>query len=246
MSLNPLAPVTDYQSSLNRIFWFTSLAALAATSMIQAHIPEVKHALIHLDEALGTSIDDMLPIRAGILLPAITIGLLARIYRLHGRISHWLGISERFDIDIIIPEFAKQLGIEPDSISEAERLEHRHDIMREAFYRFTGSHSPEIDSHLVYQAIDLWSWFWSGVQSAAIFIVTGLVLIATRNYQAGGFTILLTISLSAVGLPAIRRSCRRYALAQVKSIMSDPLREATVRKAFPWAAEPIVPLRRSA
>ena len=84
MTLNPLAPVTDYQSSLNRIFWFTSLAALAAISMLQAHIPAVKDALLHLDEALGTGIDDMLPIRAGILLPAITIGLLARIYRLHG------------------------------------------------------------------------------------------------------------------------------------------------------------------
>ena len=28
MPLNPLAPVTDYQSMLNRIFWFTTAAAL--------------------------------------------------------------------------------------------------------------------------------------------------------------------------------------------------------------------------
>jgi hypothetical protein len=28
MSFNPLAPVVDYQSMLNRIFWFVSVSAL--------------------------------------------------------------------------------------------------------------------------------------------------------------------------------------------------------------------------
>ncbi len=41
MSLNPLATLDDYQSMLNRIFWFTTASALVATWMLRLRVPEL-------------------------------------------------------------------------------------------------------------------------------------------------------------------------------------------------------------
>ena len=53
MPLNPLAPVTDYQSMLNRIFWFTTAAALAAIWMLRLHIPALDALLSRVDSRVG-------------------------------------------------------------------------------------------------------------------------------------------------------------------------------------------------
>lgn len=234
MSLNPLSPVTDYQSLLNRIFWFTSAAALGAVALLRDNVAGIDSALRHIDLYLDTGSGEILPIPAGYLLPALAIGLFARVFRLHGQLSHWLGISERFDIGVILPEFAKQLGIEPAEVSETQWLEHRHHTMRSAFYRFASSNSPQIDPHLVHQALDLWSWFWIGLQSVFVFAMASLVLIAMGDYRLGAATLGATLSFASVGLPGIRTHCRRYAIAQVKAIMADPARVAEVRQVFSW------------
>ena len=41
MSLSPLTPVTDYQSMLNRIFWFTTASALVGVWMLRLDIPRL-------------------------------------------------------------------------------------------------------------------------------------------------------------------------------------------------------------
>jgi hypothetical protein len=234
MALNPLAPVTDYQSLLNRIFWFTSVAALGAISLLEANVPTIRAALVSFDQALAAGFVEKLPIRASYLLPALSVALLARVFRLHGQLSHWLGISEQFDAKIIMPEFARQLGVDPVTIPEQQWLDHRQEVMRQAFYRFTSSDSPGIDRHLIHQALDLWSWFWAGLQSAVVFSLTSFILIATQSYRAGSATLGITLLLTAFGLPAIRHSCRRYAIAQVNAILADPARAEAVRQAFRW------------
>ena len=45
-SLNPLAPVTDYQSMLNRIVWFTTTSALVSAWILRLYIPALD-ALLH-------------------------------------------------------------------------------------------------------------------------------------------------------------------------------------------------------
>jgi len=173
MALNPLAPVTDYQSLLNRTFWFTSAAALGAVGLLRAYVPEIETALVHMDTHLSSRAGDMLPIRAGYLLPALGLGLLARVFRLHNHLSHWLGISECFDIEVILPEFARQLGIDARKVPAETWRAHRHPVMHQAFYRFASGNSPQIDGHLVHQALDLWSWFWIGLQSVVVYTLTG-------------------------------------------------------------------------
>lgn len=246
MAINPLAPVTDYQSTLNRIFWFTSAAALGAVWLLRQQLPEVEAALGRVDFELQTGAGKLLPIPGGYLVPAIAVGLLSRIFRIHSQLGHWLGIRERFDVDVILKEFAHRVGIDTDMVTEEEWLDHRHDLMRKAFYRFATTRSPQIDDHLVHQALDLWSWFWITLEASAVFVVTSFVLVANGRFEPGMITFAGAVVLAAVGLPAIRLQCKRYAIAQVRAILADPEREAAVREAFAFLKPVRSPWHRAA
>jgi hypothetical protein len=232
MAINPLVPVTDYQSTLNRIFWFTSAAALGAVWLFRTHIPSVEATLGRVDFELHTGAGKLLPIAGGYLLPSLGVGLLSRIFRIHSHVGHWLGIRERFDIDVILTELGRGVDIDIDTVSEEQWLVHRHDLMRKSFYQFTSSKSPQIDEHLIHQALDLWSWFWIVLEATVLYVLTGLVLVGAHVYQVGLITFGGAIAAAAIGLPAIRLQCRLYAIAQVRAILADPAREAEIRRAF--------------
>jgi hypothetical protein len=246
MPLNPLAPVTDYQSMLNRIFWFTTAAALAAVWLLRSHVPELESQLSKIDFAVQFGVDKILPVPAGYLFPALAAGLLTRVYRLHARVSDWLGIRERFEIDVIISELADQLGVDVTRISDEELVERRAAFMRTGFYAFVGSHRPQIDPQLIHQALDAWSWFWIGVESTLLFVLTGFGLIALNEYAAGLQTTTAALALAAVGLPLMRAQCQRYAIAQVREILDDASRESAVREAFQELLGVEVRIRRAA
>jgi len=232
MSLNPLAPVTDYQSMLNRIFWFTSASALVAIWMLRLYIPGLDRLLREIDFTVAFGGDKILPMPGGYILPALSVGILTRIYRMHARISDWLGIRECFDIDVIIGELATQLAIDITSIPRDELVDGRNAMMRRSFYAYVSGPRPQIDPQLTQQALDAWSWFWVGVEASLVFVLGGLGLIAGGAYQVGLQTIGGTLILAAIGLPAMRGQCKRYAIAQVRAIVLDPTRVAAVRAAF--------------
>jgi hypothetical protein len=168
----------------------------------------------------------------GYLLPALAVGILTRIYRMHSRISDWLGIREHFDIEVIIKTLAAQVAIDITPIPEEQLIIHRHGIMRRAFYAFVSGPEPQIDPQLIQQALDAWSWFWVGVEASVVFVLCGLGLIAGSVYEVGLQTIGGTLILAAVGLPAMRAQCKRYAIAQVRAIVSEPVRASVVRSTF--------------
>jgi hypothetical protein len=232
MSLNPLAPVADYQSMLNRIFWFTSASALVSIWMLRLYIPGLNVLLREIDFTVAFAGDKILPVPGGYLFPALAVGILTRVYHLHARISDWLGIRECFDIAVIIRELAARLAIDLTPIAEETLIAQRHDIMRNAFYRFVSGRQTQIDPQLVQQALDAWSWFWVGVETTFVFILTGLGLIAGGAYAVGFQSVGVTLLLSAIGLPAMRAQCKRYSIAQVRAIVDDPARATAVRTAF--------------
>jgi hypothetical protein len=232
MSLNPLSPVTDYQSMLNRIFWFTSAAVLAGTWLLRLYLPELDRWLSQIDFTVALSGDKILPIPGGYLLPALAVGMLTRVYHLHARISDWLGIRECFDVEVILAEFAAQLAIDLAPVGEEPLKTSRHRIMRRAFYPFVGGPQPQIDPQLIEQALDAWSWLWIGIEATLVFTLAGFGLVAGGEYEVGLLTIGGTLLLAAISLPAMRSQCRRYAIAQVRAILADPLRAAAVRRAF--------------
>jgi hypothetical protein len=246
MPLNPLAPVTDYQSMLNRIFWFTSISALVAIWMLRLYVPSLDASLSKIDFTVEFRGDKVLPIPGGYLFPALAVGIVTRIYRVHARISDWLGIRECFDVEVIIGELADQLAIEITPIMKEHLQHHRQSIMRKAFYPFVCGSQTKIDPQLIQQALDAWSWFWIGVEAALLFTLTGFGLIANGAYAFGFQTIGGTLVIAAIGLPSMRAQCKRYAVAQVRAILADPARAIVVRTAFEELAGKHVTVRMAA
>ncbi len=232
MSLNPLSPVTDYQSMLNRIFWFTTGSALVGTWMLRLHLPALDRALGQIDVSVALGGDKILPMPGGYLLPALAIGMLTRVFHLHARISDWLGIRECFDVEVIITELAAQSSVDLAAFTARQLTNSRHQIMRRAFYPFVSGPQPPIDPQLVQQALDAWSWFWIGIEATLVFTVVALGLIAGAAYEVGFLTLAGAILFALNGVPAMRRQCQRYALAQVRAIVADPTQAAIVRQTF--------------
>jgi len=249
MPLN-LAPVTDYQSMLNRIFWFTSAAALAATWLLRANVPALDAALSKIDVALAIGGDKVLPTPAGYLLPALVIGFATRIFRLHTRVSDLLGIREWFDLDVILREFAEQLDVNINKVDFHQLRRARAGLMRNVFYSYVSGPRPAVDEPLIHQALDAWSWFWIGVETTLLFSLAAFGLIACGVREVGLQTLGATLVLAIIGLPAIRSQCRRYAIAQVRAILADPTRAAAVRAAFAELTgekiNPVIPRRVAA
>lgn len=232
MPLNPLAPVTDYQSMLNRIFWFTSAAALAAIWLVRLQVPALDAVLGRIDFAVAWGADKALPTPAGCLLPALAIGIAAHVFRLHAQISDWLGIRERFDLQVIVGEFAYQMAIDLKPLSDEQLRNARSGFMRKAFYPYVSGSPPAIDQQLVQQALDAWSWFWIGLVATLLFTLTGVGLMACGATGVGIQTLGGTMIFAVLGLPAMYGQCRRYAVAQVRAILADSARAAAVRGAF--------------
>ena len=246
MSLNPLTPVTNYQSMLNRIFWFTSATALAAVWVLRMKLPGLDAQLTKIDFTLEFGGDKIVPVPGGYLLPALLIGLGSRVFRIHSQLADWLGLRERFEIDVIIHELARRTDVDFTGISDAELLDHRHEIMRHGFYQFVSGRQPQIDEHLIHRALDLWSWFWIGMEAAVVFVIASFILVATGLYQTGFTSLGITLVLAAMGLPAIRYECRRYAIAQVRAIVADPKRARTVQRLLREVTGETITIRRVA
>lgn len=245
-SLNPLAPVTDYQSMLNRIFWFTSASALVAIWMLRQYNAALNALLNQIDLQVEFSTDKMLPIPGGFLFPALAVGMLTRVFRLHARVSDWLRIRETFDIEVIMREFAMGLDLDVTSLTYDQLAENRHSIMRSTFYAFVSGSHPLVDKQLIHQALDAWSWFWVGIEATLVFMLAGLGLVACGATVPGLETVGVAAALAAFGLPALRRQCVRYAIAQVRAIAEDPARAASVREVFAGLSPARYAVRRAA
>jgi hypothetical protein len=228
---------------LNRIFWFTTAAALAAVWLLRLNIPALNHALAQIDVAPVAG-DKTLP--AGYLLPALAVGVLTRVFRLHARLSDLLGIRECFDTDVIIHEFAAQLGIDLAPLGPERLRAARHGLMRKAFYQYVASNSPQIDPPLIHQALDAWSWFWTSLEATCLLALTSFALIAAGARGAGFQTLGYTLAFALIGLPALRRQCQRYAVAQVRAILADRTRSTAIRNAFTELTAEKRPIRLAA
>lgn len=246
MSLNPLTPVTDYPSMLNRIFWFTSGAALVAVWLLRTHVDPVGVALEKIDFTLELDGERILPVPGGYLVPALAIGLISRIFRIHSVVAEWLGIRERFEVDVIIHELAYRTGVSLDDVPDELLVRKRYHIMRHGFYQFVSGRRPQIDELLVERALDSWSWFWVVLEAAVVLVLTGFVLVACGAEQTGVTVVLASLAFAAAGLPTIRTQCRRYAVAQVRAIVDDPERARLVVKAFESIRTEQPTLRRAA
>jgi hypothetical protein len=223
--LNPLAEVTDYHTMLNRIFWFTTASAVIGTVLLRSFVPNIDAALAYLDvkiEVYGIKIP------LGYVVPGLLIGLLARIVRLHDRISDILGIRRRFDVTFILEPLARAVGISQKDVSNVKSR--RSELMGAAFYRYASSRNPQIDKHLICEALDWWSWYWVVVESGTVLSIVAIALFFAKAWWAGGLVLATCVAAFCVALPFFKHHCSRYADREVQEILSDSSRKDEVRK----------------
>jgi hypothetical protein len=231
MSFNPLAQVKDYPSMLNRIFLFTSLAGSIATWIVRRHFECADNVLKALD--INVDLPYLKEVKLlGYVLPGVALGFLARTIRLHDRISDVLRIRERFDVDEILLPLARGSEFPVGTLSMDQLRNSRRALMGRVFYRYASSTDAKIDKHLIYEALDWWSWYWVIVEALAVFIPTGIVLWLAEPKWHAWIVLAVCIVAGLVCLPFFRSHCARYAGAEVREILDDATRKAEVNSGF--------------
>ena len=216
----PLPRSASYRIAIiGLLFYICALVPLGIGVSYATHAA----LLNQIDLQVELSGNKTLPIPGGFLFPALAVGMLTRVFRLHARISDWLGIRETFDIEVIMREFAMDLDLDVTSLTYDQLAENRHSIMRSTFYAFVSGSHPAVDEQLIHQALVACGPIVQGLKPAGV-----------------------AAALAAFGLPAVRRQCVRYAIAQVRAIADDPARAATVREVFAGLSPARYAVRRAA
>ena len=231
MSYNPLAQVKDYQSMLNRIFLFSVIWASVVVWLLRSNWTWLNQLLSNLD--LDVEIGPVKKVRLlGYLLPGAVIALAARAIRLHDRVSDVLKVRLRFDVEQILRPLAEGSGFPTGQLDLEQLRSSRSQLMRPAFYRYASSTKPVIDTHLIYEALDWWSWYWVLVEGVALFLPAGIALLFLNAYVDGLIVLGSCLVVVVIVLPCFRSQCARYAKAEVDEILSDPTRKAEIRQLF--------------
>lgn len=231
MSLNPLTQVTDYPSMLNRIFLFTAISSSVATWMLRNHFPWFNDQLKFLDINVDLPFVKEITV-LGYLLPGIAVAFFARAIRLHDRISDFMRIRERFEVNEILRPLAEQCGVPIGNLSLDLVRAARRRLMGRVFYKYTSSTTPKIDRHLINEALDWWSWYWSIIESLAVFVAAGVTLLFAHPMWHGWAVLSGCLVVAVIALPFFRAHCARYAADEVYAILAEETRKGQVLKAF--------------
>ena len=230
-SMNPLAPVKDYPAMLYRIFFFTAIVSSVATWLLRIHFPKLDAVLSNLDIDVDLKFVKEVKL-LGYVLPGVVIAFVARAIRLHDRISDLFRIRENFDIHSIILPLAAGSGVSVGALKMDQLRASRSHLMGRIFYAYASSTNPQIDRHLIVEALDWWSWFWVLTEAVALLLPIGLVLLFVEPHWYGAAVLGACFTICMAAIPFFYWHCRRYARAEVNEILADEVRKAQIKKEF--------------
>lgn len=222
----------NYSEMLTRIMIFTFFISLVLVAVVAHDLPSVWRPLhpswlTFSIEALG--LKDVPP---AYVIVAFLISFVARITKLHDRVSDVFGIRERFDLHEILTPLAGGVGIPIDLARIEKFTERRRQIMGDVFYKYASSTNPVIDQHLIWTALEKWSWFWVCIEGTAIGVLAFLVLLATGMFREAAFLGAVTL-VGTLAATQTNRACASIAHTEVREILKDEQRrkdiEATLR-----------------
>jgi hypothetical protein len=233
MNLISFGRTATYDEMLTRIAIGTIVSSFVAIEWLRWHIGTLDGILATVDKwpAIGPLKDyDKLPF--GTILPAIVIGVLCRIIKLHDRLSDVFAIRKRFDIsEILIP-----ICGHCDKKMTSDRLDalsrDRHKWVRLLFYEYASSFKDKaiIDENLIRQALDWWTWAWVALESSAIFLVACIIAYWSTQYKTA-FQMLTVANCLFITSSLLRTyGCRSTARAEVNAIMDNEKAASEIRK----------------
>lgn len=230
MSFNPFKAVGDYPKMLNKIAASTFFVAIGFTALLSSQFTSVRCLLEPLSIPISIS-GVSLPL--GILLPALLVAILSRIFKLHDRISDVLNIRQRFDVGEILFPLAMGSGASL-SVDQVRKIKKdREPMMYKVFYKYASSSPGKaiIETHYITMALDQWCWYWMVLEATFLSLVLAVTFLATARSPLAA--IFLAVVLVAVGvLQLIRQLCSDYALQEVEAIVQEPNRRQAVAKEF--------------
>jgi len=222
MSWNPFGTISSYKEMLAKIAIFTFVSTVAALGLLSYQIPEVSSFFRQWPVKIPV---EGLELPLIILVSGLVVATVARIIKLHDRISDILGLRRRFDVAHILSPMASSVGV---TVNESVLKARRREIMRKVFYRYASSGQPVIDAHYVTMAMDQWSWFWVLIESIPIWIVVGVVLAVYERFIAAGLVVAGLVA-AAIILAWSWGMSAKYAKQQVDEILSDGQRYQEVK-----------------
>jgi hypothetical protein len=224
----PFERPRNYGEMLNKIGMFTFLVALILTLLVSHYSSSIASFLNQVQVPVEIW---SLHIPVLYIVPALLLATLARIVRLHDKISDLFRIRERFDLNRILVPLCGAVGIPVDLAFRDKLLNRRHNAMLRTFYRYASFEDPAISKAAVLGAIDVWTWYWILLEAIIMLIIASIVLVAIGAYAAS-FGIIATAFLATLFFGTHYGNCGRRADAQIEEIVSDEPRVLTIRNEF--------------
>lgn len=228
MVWNSFQTVHNYSQMLNKISLYTFLFSLLAFYILSKQIEPIHDFLFQYPTKIEVY---SIPLPLGLFLAAFAVAFIARIIKLHDRVSDCLGIRRRFDVKYIIMVMADSLGVSLSKAQTARLKIARDRIMRDVFYRYASSTESRahIDPHDVTMAMDQWAWFWIIVEAQTVIILSAIVLLFAKKMFVVFILVVISVPISAVLLIYIWRKCKEYAQIEIQQILDDDTRKREIR-----------------
>jgi hypothetical protein len=229
--MNPFSQPKNYDEMLTKIVTFTFFISLAFVVVAARDWPRLWNFL-H-PTWLTFSIDPLglRNVPTAYVIVAFLIVFVARVSKLHDKISDLFGIRERFDLHEILTPLAGGVGIAIDLIKREKLIERRDQIMRDVFYKYASSTDPVIDQHLIWTALDKWSWFWVCVEGTTVGVVALVLLLSIGAFRSAAVTGMVTLFGTLIATQ-INRACASVAHSEVREILKDIQRRNDIADAL--------------
>lgn len=229
--MNPFSQPKNYNDMLGKIMTFTFFISLGLVIVVAGAKVSVWNALHPRWMTFNVGLPGLKGVPAGYAVVALLVALATRISKLHDRVSDLFGIRVRFDLHEILAPLAGGVGIPVDFALRDTLTRNRHKAMYAVFYKYAGSTDPVIDRHLIWTALDRWSWFWICIEGGSVGAVAFVLLLSLGAFQSAAF-VGAAVLLATLVSTQINRACASAAHSQVREILSDAQRRADVEAAL--------------
>ncbi len=224
----PFDRPTSYGEMLNKIGIFTFLSALGLTLVVAYFVPSIK-AFLNSDPTTVEILTMKIPLL--FVVPPAIIGLVARILKLHDRVSDLFGLRARFDLYRVLIPLCGALQISVDKGFRDKLSARRTSAMERTYYAYASFEDPKISRALVLSAIDRWTWYWVLAETCVLLGIAATVLLVFRAY-AGACLALITLLLAMLLFSTYYEACGRLADAQIEEMVAEPQRANELKAEF--------------
>lgn len=220
----------NYSEILQRVFWCSVGTGFLCTLILATASPAVK-ALIESIEGEA----DIGPVKGVAVLYVLIpfgAGFIARIIKLHNKVSDLLRIRLTFDTKYLLFPLCRDSGVTLSDDLKKKIRNAREDAMNQTFYEYASFIDPKIHKQLVRTAADNWGWFWVLIESSFLLSLTTVILMWWSKWSYVKRFFLWFILFELIMIIYYWFACIRSAKPQVDAILNDTSRKDSIAGYF--------------